>query len=267
MNPKTPIKFIVPVIALAIAGLHAGFPDKIKVDSITLGLIVIALLPWIGNLVESLKYGDLEVKLRNLEAKADEAKGAAVEAKGAAESARNLAIAPAGLRAAVPTAPPDVAAPGPTALGQPQATPQMEPLIKEYSEKRNSNPPGDFRTTLMADVVRRMIAAAPAIDPASVLPWLSHQDHAHRLAAYAFLDARPDFSRVDALVNSITNPDNPPFAQYWGIMALRNVIGARGKQSVPEKTVAELQKFLARLQPGTDRHYELSRILSSIRGA
>ena len=266
MDPKTPIKIVVPIVALAFAGLHAGFPDKIRIDSITLGLIVIALLPWIGNLVESLKYGDLEVKLRNLEAKADEAKGAAAEAKGAAESARNLAIVPAGPRTEVPTAPLGLAAPNPTAPAQPQIT-QMEQLIKEYSEKRNTNPPGDFRTSLMADVVRRMIATAMATDPTIVLPWLNHQDHAHRLAAYAFLNARPDFSQVDALARSISNPDNPPFAQYWGIMALRNVIGCRGNQSVPEKTVAELQKFLARLQPGTDRYYELSRILNSLRNA
>ena len=118
----------------------------------------------------------------------------------------------------------------------------------------------------MAEVVRRMIATAPGIDPATVLPWLDHQDHAHRLAAYAFLDARPDFSQVDALARSVNKPENPRFAQYWGIMALRNVIGARGNQSVPEKTVAELRQFQARLQPGTDRHYELSRILNSLRG-
>jgi hypothetical protein len=38
------------------------------VDAITVALIVLAILPWLGSLIESLKYGDLEIKLRQAEA-------------------------------------------------------------------------------------------------------------------------------------------------------------------------------------------------------
>src|SRR5260370_27212228 len=113
---------------------------------------------------------------------------------------------------------------------------QMERLAEEYSETRRNNPPGDFRTALMTEIMSRMRGLAPRLPEASVLTWLKDPDHARRLAAYAFLYARPDFTQVDALIDSVANRHNPPFAQYWGIMALQKVIGARVQAVVSNHT-------------------------------
>jgi hypothetical protein len=249
------LKIIVPLVALSAAALHGFSPDQPKVDAIVIALLIIGLLPWIGSLIESLKYGDLEIKLRKAEAKAE-------EAKGAAESARLLAISQT-----------ETAAHGESdgaktfiapAAGKEMA--QMELLAQAYAQIRKTNPPGDFRTALMTEIMSRMRALAPHVGKESILPWLEDADHARRLAAYAFLHVKPDFTEVDRLLSSVGNPDNPPFAQYWGIMALQKLIGTRGQAGISAQTKANLKAFLSRLRRGTDRHYELTRLLKSLEG-
>lgn len=46
-------------------------PGKPKIDTIVIALLIIAVLPWIGALIESLKYGELEVGLLDVVKKAD----------------------------------------------------------------------------------------------------------------------------------------------------------------------------------------------------
>ena len=250
---NTGLKIVVPLVALAIAAIHALTPDAPKVDAITLALVVIALLPWLGSLIESLKYGDLEIKLRQAEAKAD-------EAKGAAESARRLALGQTenktqnavGGAAAV------------THLAAPPTIDEMERLATEYVQTRKSNAPGDYRTGLMTEIIHRMMAVASGVKEEAILPWLKDPDHARRLAAYAYLYARPNFAHVEELLESVANRQNPPFAQYWGIMALQKVIGARGPAKMSVTTISGLKALLRTLKPGTDRHYELSRLLRSL---
>jgi hypothetical protein len=247
------LKFVVPLVALAIAAIHAFNPDSPKIDAVTVGLVVIGVLPWIGSLIESLKYGDLEIKLRQAEAKAD-------EAKGAAESARRLALGYTDAKS-------QSAVGGAAALTRaelPHTIAQMEQLAAEYIEKRKSNPPGDYRTALMTEIIHRMMTVATGVPKESILPWLKDPDHARRLAAYAYLYARPDFAHVDELLESVSNRQNPPFAQYWGIMALQKVIGARGPAKISAATVSGLRSLLRTLGSGTDRHYELSRLLRSL---
>jgi hypothetical protein len=250
---NTGLKIVVPLVALAIAAIHALTPDTPKVDAITLALVVIALLPWLGSLIESLKYGDLEVKLRKAEVNAE-------EAKGAAESARQLALGQTEVQS-------QSALSGltQTHLTRESAISEMQKLAVEYREKRMKNRPGDFRTALMTKIIHQMMALAPEVPQEAILPWLNDPDGAKRLAVYAYLYARPDFNEVDALLESVANRENPPFAQYWGIMALRKVIGARGEVSLKPATVSGLRAFLKTLRPGTDRYYELARLLTDLR--
>jgi hypothetical protein len=250
---NTGLRIVVPLVALAIAAIHAFTPDTPKVDAITLALVVIALLPWLGSLIESLKYGDLEVKLRQAEAKAD-------EAKGAAESARRLAIGQTEAKSQTAVS----GAAVPTRAAPPHTIEEMERLATEYVQTRKNNAPGDYRTGLMTEIIHRMMAVATGVPEEAILPWLKDPDHARRLAAYAYLYARPNFAHVDALLESVANRQNPPFAQYWGIMALQKVIGARGQANVSNQTKAALKVLQSRLGRGTDRHYELSRLLRSL---
>jgi hypothetical protein len=69
------LKIVLPSAALGLAIIHMLSPDKPKIDAIIVALMLIGLLPWIGRLIESLKYGDVEIKLRKTDAEAAKSYG------------------------------------------------------------------------------------------------------------------------------------------------------------------------------------------------
>lgn len=72
------LKVSISIVAMACIVLRFFFPD-IKIDTITIGLLIVAVLPWFAVLIESAKLpGGWEVKFRDLEkAASDITKGAA----------------------------------------------------------------------------------------------------------------------------------------------------------------------------------------------
>jgi hypothetical protein len=59
------LKLSISSIALGVVGLRVAFPD-IKIDIISLGLIILAFLPWCAELIESAKFpGGWEVKFKD----------------------------------------------------------------------------------------------------------------------------------------------------------------------------------------------------------
>lgn len=69
---------------------------------------------------------------------------------------------------------------------------------------------------------------------------------------------------LDKLVFSVTQIEDKPFGQYWGLQSIGKVIGSRNGQKISTRIVQQLREFLAKLQPGTDRYYELSRTLKEL---
>jgi hypothetical protein len=241
-----------PLAALGLAIWHGVSPDKPKIDAIIIALLVIAILPWISTLIESLKYGELEIKLRDIVKKTE-------EAKGAAESARLLVITQTESERQKESR----AAAVEKMAGKPPLQ-QLEQLVAEYKGIRAANPPSDYRTRLMTRIMTQMREVARSLPESDMLLWLRDEDPARRLAAYAFFYENPEFAQVDALVKSVMKSDNPPFAQYWGILALERVIGVRGQATVSNQTKVALKHMLSELKPGTDRQYELLRLIQSL---
>jgi len=69
MNNK--LKFFISISAISAIIVHAIYPN-IKIDSITLGLFIIAILPWITSIIESAKFpGGWEIKFRDLKEAAE----------------------------------------------------------------------------------------------------------------------------------------------------------------------------------------------------
>jgi hypothetical protein len=61
------IKIPVSVGAVALVAIHLTWPS-LKVDAITLGLAIVAVLPWLSTLLESAKFpGGWEVKFRDVQ--------------------------------------------------------------------------------------------------------------------------------------------------------------------------------------------------------
>lgn len=60
------VKALISVVALAIVFARLWLP-KLPVDAISLGFVVVAILPWLSELIESFKFpGGWEVKFRDL---------------------------------------------------------------------------------------------------------------------------------------------------------------------------------------------------------
>lgn len=64
---RPPLSLIlVSVLAAVAAIIHVAFPS-LTIDAVTLGLLAVAALPWLAPVVKSLKFGSLEVDLRDLQ--------------------------------------------------------------------------------------------------------------------------------------------------------------------------------------------------------
>lgn len=65
------LKLIVSGSAIAVIVIRILFPD-LRIDSITFGLMLVAILPWLSELIESAKFpGGWEVKFRDVKAAGD----------------------------------------------------------------------------------------------------------------------------------------------------------------------------------------------------
>lgn len=72
------LKLLISTIALGAIGLRIAFPD-IKIDVISLGLIILAFLPWCAELIESAKFpGGWEVKFKDQNARVSKSSDSAI---------------------------------------------------------------------------------------------------------------------------------------------------------------------------------------------
>ncbi len=236
--------------AAVLAGVSHLIWPNLKIDGVVTVLLGIAVVPWLGLIFDSLElpggwkfqYRKLEEKVNKVNDKVDDAQGAAASAERKAEFAE-IVSASVGIVGAA-----DV---------------RLRELAAEYNRVREEQSSSSARTAAMTRVVGEMVRFAP---DASELDWtsaLSSRDAGVRLAAYARLYARPEASGVQLLVKALTSKGEGAFGQYWGLRALRRCAALADTDTIAAVKPA-LEQFLTRLTPGSDRHYELSRLLSSL---
>jgi hypothetical protein len=67
------LSIAMPVVAVALIVARSVWPEAVKVDAVTLGLVALGCLPWLPALLESAKLpGGWEFKLAHLEQKVDQ---------------------------------------------------------------------------------------------------------------------------------------------------------------------------------------------------
>ncbi len=128
---NTPLKVAITSIGLVTAAVHVWKPD-LKIDSITIVLVVIAILPWLQPLIKSIELLGVKLELQELKAEVAEAKGAAASA--------NLQ---AGFAVAASTA--SQTASGALKLDTARQASEVTQLAEEYVRIRNEQPSGDAR--------------------------------------------------------------------------------------------------------------------------
>jgi len=239
---------LVTFCAIAVAIGHAIWP-AVTVDAVTLGLLVLAVVPWLAPIIKSIELpGVGKIELQEVKAQVEELRGETASASQKADTA--LAS-----KTALPSVEPI-----------PEALPSQErfqALAAKYDYVRKTQKPGGLRTGAMTEIVSEMIAIAPSLPNAMVGPLLKEGDGGKRLFAYAHLYACPDAPLLPELVDSVIENEATPFGQYWGLQAIGRVIQA-SPESVHSAVRDKLRRFLPQLKRGTDRYYELSKIMKSL---
>jgi hypothetical protein len=225
------------------------FVPGFTADTFTIACLLIAAAPWLAELFESIKIGDIELKTLQKEV---------AEARGAAESAMrqsDLAVAQT-----QPTPARQEAVEGPRAE---VGADDLAQLAARYEKIRADHPSGRERTVLMTALVGEILTAVterPDLDPR---PFLESRIGGERLVGYVFAHAHPRRVAAPLVLDALTTRENKPFGQYWALRALRRVLdpAVRGPAALGADECARLRRYGSTLTPGTDRHYEYLQLM------
>jgi hypothetical protein len=250
MQPHPLLKVIVTVGALALAALHVRFPN-LPIDAITLALIAVAVLPWLQAIFKTIKFpGGFEVTLQELKQGVKNATGVAQSA----EQKADLAVSTL-----------NASQPNPSLLiADSSAIDRLLELARVYENIRNRQTSSAPRTEAMTAIVRDMISLAPSLRNLDPSAMLRAPECGQRLAAYALLYAKPDPKYLSELVFSVTIYEDKPFGQYWGLQAIGRTLDSIDRISIADSVVRDLSSYAERVSSGSDRGYEVRKILDRL---
>lgn len=243
-------RLLVTAVALAAVTAHLIW-SNLKVDGVVVAMLVIALLPWLGSVFESLelpggwkvKYREIQRQLENTHAQSQQAIGAAASASQKADFA---------LAASEP------------ANGTGTAIEQFNELVAKYNHIRVTQQSSRARTKALTQFVAQMVALAREMPD---YPWreaLSSDDRGGRVAAYAWLYARPNADASQLLVRTLTTArEDTDFGQYWNLQALQQCLQL-ADPDMASTLKPELERFLPSLPPNNPRYHELSDLLQQL---
>ncbi|MGK5530956.1 hypothetical protein [Streptomyces sp. URMC 129] len=248
------IAVAVSCAATALAVAHVLWPG-LAIDSITVLLLLVAIVPWLGGVFDSIELpGGPRFEYRRLENRIEAAEERTTrldqEMDDAAATAR-VALAAAGTdwagnRADVPAA---------------QAA--MERLAAEYTQLRDTVPSGQARTAQQERIFAELLKVTSALPSLDVPAMLASQDPGTRLAVFARLYALPDTRAFGPLVDAVLR-EQLPFLRYWGLNVLGRAVDELGSDQVPMGVVRRLHALLPQLPTGSDRARSLRRVLAKL---
>lgn len=248
------LKVTISVVSVSLATAHVIWPE-LKIDIITLSLLAMAALPWLQPIFKSFKLpGGFEVTLQEMKHDIQAAAGAAQSAERKAELAvSNL-----------------VPSPESSDDGSHQsqdASSELERLARRYEKIRAEQSGGAARTQAMTRLVREMLELQPNLPTSTRIELLQSSRSGDRLAAYATFIASPEPPLLQTLTVSVCHTEQHPFGQYWGLQAIGRNLPTQGDAQVPLVVREALQELARRLPQGTDRYYEISKILRHLKAA
>ncbi|MCQ4084366.1 hypothetical protein NGB36_28240 [Streptomyces sp. RB6PN25] len=234
--------------AVLAAVVHLVWPH-IRFDAITVTLLVIAIIPWLGEIFDSITLpGGAGVQFRKLTARVEEAEAATArlerEVEGAADTSQ------VALTAAQEHTAGELAA-------DPAET--VDRLAADYLALRQSLPAGTERTRLMQQVFGELVRETARIPDPPIASWLESENGGLRLAAYTRLFLKPDPQYLEALLDAVIK-DDFAFNVSRGIRALENVIDIIGPAQIRVGTVHRLRMYFGELPEG-NRKKHLRRLL------
>jgi hypothetical protein len=254
----TIVSAVVSISALVAAILHTLAPDA-KIDSVFLALLLVAAIPWLGDILESIdlpgggavrwreRIETLEARTELVETKTDRVAESVDDAVEQAEDARGAFAAGADSQDPVQD---DVRDPVEGLRG----------LASDYNHVRATRRAGFERTSAMTAIVREMEVIARNTDLFDWRSALESPDRGMRLAGYTYLRTRPQRGAAEPLVATLLREDKP-FGQYWALKSLRAVAE---EDSDVARFEPKLKEFQRHLEPHTDRAREIAKLLKEI---
>jgi hypothetical protein len=242
-------RIAISVVAVCLILVHLLIPVPI-LDTPTILLAMIAFLPWLQPVVKSVELMGVKLELQDLKEKVTSVQGAAESASQQAM----LAIATPRTLTDQRSMPLEASAPGR----------QLESLAREYEQIRATQKSGEGRTRSMTEIVGKMIEVSGRVENFNVVEALASPESGTRLSAYAYLYVNKDSRFLNELVQSVTQQEVKPFGQYWGLIAISRVLD-NVAGPIPKTDLELLSRFEATIPPGTDRDYEVRRILARVK--
>lgn len=136
---------------------------------------------------------------------------------------------------------------------------RVQELAVRYNTLRGTMPSSDYRTALMADIVRELRNLLREVPDFDVAGYLSSADRGLRLAAYAYLQEHQAPQYRPQLV-TVACAEDKPFGQYAALDALRNQGQTAGR--LGDDSLNMLSSLAQRLGPGEDRTQLINDIIA-----
>ncbi|MQY35578.1 hypothetical protein SRB17_35560 [Streptomyces sp. RB17] len=229
---------VLTCVGVGTAVLHVLEPD-LKIDGITVMLLVVAAVPWLGELFRSIEVPGLgRIEFREIERRIE-----------AVQRTANAALVGDG--------------PEGGAVDDSAAWDMVKELAAEYVNVRLELSSGRARTRRMDQVFARLVRATQRVRDFDAGALLGSQDAGLRLAAYARLYVLPEPEVLDALVDAVTG-EPLPFNQYWGLQAVGRGVEDVGAENVPFGVVRRLEDCRSRMRHAPDRVELIDRILEDL---
>jgi hypothetical protein len=226
------------IAALAIT-VHLVWPN-LKVDVVTVALLIFGSLPWLRGIVQSISLpGGPSIDLRNdrlqVITREEKQKDAAVETVGSAADTGS-----------------------PTERVQ-----EIERQAGLYENVRRDMPSGAERTREMGKIARRILSLLP-LPELDVVDRLLSPRAGQRLIAYLSVVAQPDADNGEELIETLTEREGIPYNQSWALRALNRILDVQGSSWVSPRSVALLSGMRDGLRPGSDRQITLTNLVDRI---
>ncbi|WP_159046074.1 hypothetical protein [Streptomyces sp. WM6372] len=247
---KRLIASVISIAAMGIGVVHVVRPD-VKIDGTTLALAAIAVVPWLGDLFESIELpGGTKLQYHKLEERVDATEQRTEEIRQAADDAARQA------RVALVTSGSETVAGG-------SPTERVAQLTHEFTELRRTEPSGPGRTHRQEQIFAELVRLTPQLADMDLHAALGSDDGGTRLTAYARLYAIPGPEHLRALVEASVE-ENVPFNQYWAFHAVGAVIDTIGAGRVDLATARRLRSYLSRVPENSDRAWALRAVLTRL---
>ncbi|MGW2961769.1 hypothetical protein ACWDGI_25375 [Streptomyces sp. NPDC001220] len=233
------VAMVMTCAGIGAAVVHVIVPS-LKIDSVTVVLLAVAVVPWLGDLFRSIELpGGARFEFRDFERRLE-----------AAERTADAALVGGG---------PDARTADDTAAWE-----VVEALAAEYTSVRRELSSGAPRTHRMDQIFTRMVRATQLVRGFDADALLTSQDAGLRLATYARLYAMPDAAGLGALVNAVVS-EPLAFSQYWGFRAVGKVVQDMGVDRVPLGVVHSLEDCRGGIPSNSDRVEALESVLALLR--